>query len=133
MDLFNVVFSHRGAIRNRHRYGGGKSLHFDKFTILSLLFLPPYSDPFEVVSKRLSSELCGQTPLPTSMGGGMAGFAPFCILHWLRIQSCISIQLGIKFAELVAAQITKPIKRFFHLLSLVSMATEFGTFRRQIF
>jgi len=27
----------------------------------------------------------------------------------------------------------KPIKRFFHLLSLVSMATEFGTFRRQIF
>src|SRR6218665_2888118 len=50
-----------GQIRNRHRYRGApKSLHFDKFTILSLLFLPPRG-------AKLHSQL---------RWGTMAGFAP---------------------------------------------------------
>src|SRR6218665_1048918 len=57
IDFFNVFtwyFSVGGPIRSRQRYGGPKSLLLGKFTMLSLLFLPPRG---------------AQTPLPTSMGG----------------------------------------------------------------
>src|SRR6218665_839889 len=55
IDLFCVLYMicfHRG---------GANSLLFNKITILPLLFL---------------SRRGGQTPLPISMGGAMAGFAP---------------------------------------------------------
>jgi len=50
-SFFMWYFSVGGQIRGRHRYGGPKSLLFDKITMLPLLFLPPEG---------------GQTPLPTS-------------------------------------------------------------------
>src|SRR6218665_1618932 len=59
IDLFHVLISYFSVVGAKSvadidTGGGPKSLHFDKFTMLSLLFLPPRG---------------GQTPLPTSMGG----------------------------------------------------------------
>src|SRR6218665_900765 len=54
------IFPQGGQIRNRHRYVGPKSLHLHKFTILSLLFLPPR----------------GPNSIANFDGGAMAGFAP---------------------------------------------------------
>ena len=55
-----MAFSVGGEIRTRHRYGGAKILPFPH--IHSAII-------------TLSATEGGQTPLPTSMGGGMAGFA----------------------------------------------------------
>src|SRR6218665_579999 len=67
MTFFNLPFFLRGGL---------KSLHFINFTILSLFFL----------------SRGGQTPLPTSMGGAMAGFAPW-IRHCMLVYSPISAKL----------------------------------------
>src|SRR6218665_1711409 len=63
IDFFNVFtryFSVGGQIRNRQRYGEPNLLLLGKFTMLSLLFLPPRGRPNSIAN----------------FDGGMAGFAP---------------------------------------------------------
>jgi len=56
----SVAFVHRGAKPMANIDRGVNTLTSRKFTLLSLLFLPPRE----------------KTPLPTSMGGAMAGYRP---------------------------------------------------------
>jgi len=63
-SCFNMLlFGRVGQIRSWHRYRGPKSLHFDKFTMLSLLFLTlsaPEGEPNSIAN----------------FDGAMVGFAP---------------------------------------------------------
>jgi len=72
-NVFNVVFSVGGAKSVADiDTGGPKSLLFDIFTMLSLLFL---------------SIEGGQTPLPTSMGGPWPDLPPWihhCIWRYIH-------------------------------------------------
>src|SRR6218665_291381 len=83
--------------------GGPKSLLLGKFTMLSLLLLPPRG---------------GQTPLPTSMGGPCPDL-PLWIRHWASVvllhlvddsRLCLSGQDGRLFPERVGFAIVNRVR-----------------------